>query len=41
MVIVSSEDHLFPPEAQVDAVRQIQKGFEWAGCPDHFHFTIL
>jgi len=38
MVIVGSEDHLFPTEAQVEAVRQIQKGFEWAGCPDHFRF---
>lgn len=38
MVIVGSEDHLFPPEAQVEAVRQIQKGFEWAGCPGQFRF---
>ena len=38
MLIVGSEDHLFPPEAQVEAVRQIQKGFEWAGCPDQFRF---
>ncbi|MEE2992758.1 MAG: hypothetical protein VX603_06265 [Gemmatimonadota bacterium] len=35
---VGSENHLFPSEAQVEAVRQIQKGFEWAGCPDHFRF---
>lgn len=38
MVVVGSEDHLFPPEAQVEAVRQIQQGFEWAGCPDSFRF---
>lgn len=38
MVVVGSEDHIFTPEAQVEAVRQIQKGFEWAGCPERFRF---
>jgi len=38
MVVVGSEDHLFPPEAQVEAVRQIQQGFEWAGYANRFRF---
>ena len=37
MVVSTSEDMLFPPEGQSDAARQIQAGYTWAGCPEHFH----
>ncbi|PIY43458.1 MAG: hypothetical protein COZ05_10985 [Armatimonadetes bacterium CG_4_10_14_3_um_filter_59_10] len=37
MVISTSEDLLFPPEAQQEAARQIQAGYEWAACPEKFH----
>ncbi|MBM3262907.1 MAG: hypothetical protein FJY97_05710 [candidate division Zixibacteria bacterium] len=38
LVVVGSEDHLFPPEAQIEAARQIQAGYAWAGCPERFTF---
>ncbi len=37
MVVSGQYDDLFPPEGQLDAARQIQLGFEWAGCPERFH----
>ncbi len=36
MVISGAQDPLFPPEAQKEAARQIQAGYDWAGCPDRF-----
>jgi len=36
MVVSASEDLLFPPEGQREAARQIQLGYEWAGCVDRF-----
>jgi dienelactone hydrolase len=36
MVVSGSQDILFPPEGQQDAARQIQLGYEWAGCPEKF-----
>jgi dienelactone hydrolase len=36
MVVSASQDALFPPEGQQEAARQIQLGYEWAGCPDRF-----
>ena len=39
MVVSGRQDMLFPPEGQQDAARQIQQGYEWAGCLDSFkHF---
>jgi hypothetical protein len=32
MVIVGSEDILFPPEAVSEAFQQIQQGYDWADC---------
>ncbi len=37
MVVSTQHDDLFPPEGQLDAARQIQLGFEWAGCPARFN----
>ncbi len=37
MVVSCLSDPLFPPEAQHEAARQIQAGFEWAGRGDHFY----
>ena len=37
MVVSGQNDDLFPPEGQHDAARQIQQGFEWAGCPERFN----
>lgn len=36
MTISNREDPLFPPEAQDEAARQIQAGFNWAGVPGQF-----
>ncbi|MBQ43958.1 MAG: hypothetical protein CME15_16045 [Gemmatimonadetes bacterium] len=36
MVVSGQQDDLFPPEGQQEAARQIQSGFEWAGCPARF-----
>jgi len=36
MVVSTSEDELFPPEGQQEAARQIEMGYEWAGCPEKF-----
>ncbi|MSS71381.1 MAG: hypothetical protein EXS64_07815 [Candidatus Latescibacteria bacterium] len=39
MVVSTSEDPLFPPEGQLEAARQIEAGYRWAGCPEKFrHF---
>jgi dienelactone hydrolase len=38
LVISPIEDHLFPPEGQREAERQIRAGYEWAGIPDKFSF---
>ncbi|MDF1513226.1 MAG: alpha/beta hydrolase family protein [Anaerolineae bacterium] len=37
MVVSGQQDMLFPPEAQVDAARQIQLGYEWAGAGHKFN----
>ncbi len=37
MVISGSEDRLFSQEGQQEAARQIQAGYEWAGCPERFN----
>jgi dienelactone hydrolase len=36
MVVSGQQDMLFPPEGQRDAARQIQLGYEWAGCAERF-----
>jgi dienelactone hydrolase len=40
MVVSGSKDHLFPPEAQQEAGRQIQSAYDWAGvsgkCRNYF-----
>ena len=36
MVVSGQQDDLFPPEGQQEAARQIQSGFQWAGCPARF-----
>ncbi len=41
MVVSNSEDRLFPPEGQAEAARQIQAGYEWAGCADRFSHLNL
>ena len=38
MVVVGSEDALFPSEGVQEAVRQIRAGYEWAGCPEAFSY---
>ena len=37
MVISTAQDDCFPPEGQQEAARQIQHGYQWAGCPERFH----
>jgi dienelactone hydrolase len=37
MVVVGTEDHLFPPEGVQEANRQIQEAYEWAGIPQNFN----
>jgi hypothetical protein len=37
MVVSGTEDRLFPIEGQVEAARQIEQGYVWAGCPERFH----
>lgn len=37
MVVSGQQDMLFPPEAQADAARQIQKGYDWAGVGERFY----
>jgi dienelactone hydrolase len=36
MIVVGTEDHLFPPEGVQEANRQIQVAYEWAGYPQNF-----
>ena len=36
MVVVGTEDHLFPPEGVQEANRQIQAAYKWAGYPERF-----
>ena len=36
MVVSGRQDQLFPPEGQQEAARQIEAGYEWAGCPQNF-----
>lgn len=37
MVVSCLNDPLFPPEAQHEAARQIQEGFDWAGQGENFY----
>ncbi|TFG65816.1 MAG: hypothetical protein E4H27_10500, partial [Anaerolineales bacterium] len=37
MVVSGQQDMLFPPEAQADAARQIQMGYDWAGVGERFY----
>ncbi|OGG52100.1 MAG: hypothetical protein A3F84_19815 [Candidatus Handelsmanbacteria bacterium RIFCSPLOWO2_12_FULL_64_10] len=41
MVISNSEDEMFPREGQLEAARQIQQGYAWAGCPEQFSHVYL
>lgn len=38
MVVSAAQDHLFPPEGQIEAARQIAAGYTWAGCPERTTF---
>ncbi len=37
MVVSATDDILFPPLGQKNALRQISDSFSWAGFPDNFH----
>ena len=37
MVVSTTEDILFPPLGQKDALLQISEAFSWAGYPNYFH----
>lgn len=38
LVVIGTEDALFPPKAQRESIQHIRQAYEWACCPERFSY---